>query len=108
MPSGWNIALTCCNCAIVEQSASFTPREDTMTKTVFITGASSGFGAASARRFARDGWNIVATGRRADRLQELADEIGRERIAVAVFDMRDTEAMDAALAVLPEAFRGVD
>ncbi len=79
-----------------------------MTRTVFITGASSGFGAASARRFAVDGWNIVATGRREDRLQALADESGPERIAVAVFDMRDTDAMDAALAALPEAFRGVD
>jgi serine 3-dehydrogenase len=82
--------------------------EVTMTKTVFITGATSGFGAAAARRFAKDGWNVVAAGRRAERLEALADEIGRDRIAVAVFDMRDDAAMDAALAALPEQFRGVD
>lgn len=79
-----------------------------MTKTVFITGATSGFGAAAARRFANDGWNVVATGRRAERLEALADEIGRDRIAIAAFDMRDDAAMDAALAALPEQFRGVD
>lgn len=79
-----------------------------MTKTVFITGATSGFGAASARRFAREGWNIVATGRRAERLEALAEEIGRDQIAICAFDMRDDAAMEAALAALPEAFRGVD
>ena len=79
-----------------------------MTKTVFITGATSGFGAAAARRFAKDGWQVVATGRRAERLEALADEIGRDRIAIAAFDMRDDAAMDAALAALPEQFRGVD
>ena len=50
-----------------------------MTKTAFITGATSGFGQAAARRFARAGWRVVATGRRADRLQALADEFGDER-----------------------------
>lgn len=79
-----------------------------MTKTVFITGATSGFGAAAARRFAQDGWNVVATGRRAERLEALADEIGRDRIAIAAFDMRDDAAMEDALAALPEPFRGVD
>ena len=47
-----------------------------MIKTAFITGATSGFGLATARRFAEAGWRIVATGRRADRLQELVDQVG--------------------------------
>ena len=39
-----------------------------MTKTVLITGATSGFGAAAVKRFANAGWHVIATGRRADRL----------------------------------------
>ena len=79
-----------------------------MTKTIMITGATSGFGAAMARRFAAAGWRVVATGRRADRLQALVDELGGETAAAAPFDMRDAAAMDVALAALPEPFRGID
>src|SRR5215218_5678625 len=77
-------------------------------KTVLITGATSGFGAATARRFAKDGWRIVATGRRAERLQALADELGPETVATARFDVQDTAAMEAALSALPEPFREID
>jgi serine 3-dehydrogenase len=83
-------------------------KEIAMTKTVMITGATSGFGAATARRFARSDWRVVANGRRAERLQTLADEFGTDRVAIAVFDVRDAAAMDAALADLPEPFRGID
>jgi len=76
-------------------------------KTVLITGASSGFGAATARRFAAAGWRVVVTGRRADRLQALKDELG-DKLHVAVFDMRDEAAMDAAIAALPTEFAGID
>ena len=44
-----------------------------MTHTAFITGATSGFGLAAARRFTGAGWKVVATGRRGDRLQALVD-----------------------------------
>jgi serine 3-dehydrogenase len=76
--------------------------------TILITGATSGFGAATARRFAQDGWRIVATGRRAERLQSLADELGSETVATLAFDIQDAAAMETALASLPEPFRAID
>jgi len=79
-----------------------------MTRTAFITGATSGFGLAAARRFVAGGWKVVATGRRGERLQALVDELGADRVHPAVFDVRDAAAMDTALAALPEAFAGID
>ena len=78
-----------------------------MTKTVLITGATAGFGAASARLFAKNGWNVIGTGRRADRLQGLKDELG-DAFHAAVFDITDEDAMLAAIAALPEKFKGID
>ena len=79
-----------------------------MTKTVLITGATSGFGAAAVKRFAHAGWRVIATGRRAERLQVLVDELGADKVHAAAFDIRDETAMEAALAALPEAFRDID
>ncbi len=79
-----------------------------MSKPVMITGATSGFGAAAARRFAGAGWRVVATGRRAERLRSLVEEFGTESVVAAPFDIRDTKAMDAALSALPKAFQGID
>ena len=79
-----------------------------MTKTAFITGATSGFGRAAAKRFIDAGWQVVATGRRAERLQALRDLPGGERVHAAAFDVRDALAMQAALEALPSAFRSID
>jgi len=79
-----------------------------MTQTALITGATSGFGLAAARRFLGAGWRVIVTGRRAERLQPLVQEYGEERVHAAVFDVRDTRAMDAALAALPPAFADID
>jgi serine 3-dehydrogenase len=79
-----------------------------MTKTVLITGATSGFGAAMARRFVQARWRVVATGRRAERLRTFVDELGAETIAAAPFDVRDVAAMNEALLALPEPFLGID
>ena len=79
-----------------------------MTHTALITGATSGFGAAATRRFVQAGWRVIATGRRAERLQALVNELGAEHVHAAVFDIRDETAMQAALSALPEAFRGID
>ena len=73
-----------------------------------ITGATSGFGAAMARRFAQAGWGVIATGRRTERLRALVDELGTETITPAPFDVRDVDAINATLSSLPEAFRGID
>jgi serine 3-dehydrogenase len=77
-------------------------------KTAFITGATSGFGAASVRRFVKAGWHVVATGRRADRLAKLVDELGRDKVHPAAFDMRKAADIEAAVKALPGAFAGVD
>ena len=79
-----------------------------MTKTAFITGATSGFGAAAAKRFAAAGWRIVATGRRIERLQALAAELGTDKVQIAAFDIRDHAAMAAAIDALPDGFRDID
>ena len=79
-----------------------------MDKTAFITGATSGFGAAAARRFVRGGWRVIATGRRTDRLESLRTELGADRVHAATFDIRDEAARRAALADLPAEFRGID
>ena len=79
-----------------------------MTRTALLTGATSGFGAAAVRRFVAAGWRVIATGRRADRLQALVDELGADKVHAAAFDIRDETALDAALDALPAAFRDID
>jgi len=79
-----------------------------MAKTALITGATSGIGAATARAFVAAGWQVIATGRRADRLAALVAELGADKVHAAVFDVTDTAARDAALAALPAAFRDID
>ena len=76
---------------------------DPTTLRVLVTGATSGIGAAAARRFARAGAHVVATGRRADRLAALRDELGA-RLHPLEVDVRDRQALTAALDTLPEPF----
>ena len=78
------------------------------TRTAFISGATSGFGAAAARKFVADGWRVVATGRREDRLRKLVDELGADNVHPAVFDVRDEPAMRAALGAIPAPFQDID
>ncbi len=79
-----------------------------MTKTILVTGATSGFGAATVDRFASNGWRVIATGRRADRLQALVERHGADVVHAAAFDIRDADAIRTALDALPAAFRDVD
>lgn len=78
-----------------------------MTRTAFITGATAGFGAAAVRRFAGAGWRVVGTGRRRDRLDGLAAELGDAFLPVEL-DMRDNEGLEASVDALPADFRGID
>lgn len=78
------------------------------TKTAWITGATSGFGAATVERFVAGGWRVIASGRRADRLQQLVERHGADRVHATAFDVRDEAAMRAAHANLPSAFTGID
>lgn len=79
-----------------------------MGDVVFITGATSGFGRAAARRFAQAGWSIVITGRREDRLKALADELlPLVPVHYAALDVRDSEAVQKVVADLPAEFKQV-
>lgn len=75
----------------------------TQQKTVFVTGASSGFGAAIARRFVAEGHRVVAAARRTDKLAELGSDVH----AVAL-DVRDRAAVERAVADLPAEFAEID
>jgi 3-hydroxy acid dehydrogenase/malonic semialdehyde reductase len=74
---------------------------------VLVTGATAGFGAATARRFARDGARVIATGRRAELLHELAREFPG-LVHPLELDVRDRESVVTSLATLPEAFADID
>ena len=64
-------------------------------RTVLITGATAGIGEAAARAFAAAGWRVIGTGRRAERLEALATEIG-PKMHMLAFDMRDEAAREDA------------
>jgi NADP-dependent 3-hydroxy acid dehydrogenase YdfG len=72
-------------------------KEEIMPQTILITGATSGFGAACARRFAAAGWRLILTGRRVDRLAELQAELGDTDMRTLSLDVRDGEAVAEAL-----------
>src|SRR5687767_2925181 len=76
-------------------------------KIAFVTGASTGFGAAIARRFAAEGAHVIASARRADKLKALADELG-DRVLPLELDVQDRDAVYAAVESLPAGFADID
>ncbi len=80
-----------------------------MSQIAFITGATSGFGAACARLFAANGWSLVLCGRRRERLDALRAELAEAVPVHAVaLDVRDEAAVNAAVAALPAEFAEID
>jgi serine 3-dehydrogenase len=79
-----------------------------MSRTALVTGATAGIGEATVRALVANGWRCIGTGRRRERLDALVAELGADKVHPAVFDVRDEEAMDTALAELPEEFAGID
>jgi len=75
--------------------------------TAFVTGATSGIGAATCRRFAAAGAKVIATGRRTDRLQALKADLG-EPCHIIPFDVRDRAAVEQTVAELPDGFRRIN
>ena len=79
------------------------------TRTIFITGASSGFGAACARIFATGDNRLVLAARRIDPLLTLQEDLAETvDIHIIPLDVRDREAVQGAVESLPERFRDVD
>lgn len=82
-----------------------------MSKIIFITGATSGFGKASAYKFAENGYDLIINGRRTDRLQNLADEI-EKKYNVAVlqlpFDVQIEKDVFESIGKIPENWKAID
>lgn len=78
-------------------------------KTIFITGASAGFGEACARAFASEGARLILTARRKERLEALCNELGdAAAVHIIQLDVRSNKAVEAAIASLPADFRDID
>ena len=75
---------------------------------VAVTGATAGFGAEIARRFAQEGHRIIAIGRRAERLDELCTALGADKVHSIALDVTDRDAVIKALGNLPAGFDEVD
>lgn len=80
---------------------------DPKTLTVFVTGATSGFGAATVRRYHAAGARVIGTGRRKDRLDALKKELG-DRCHVLNFDVTDREATQKAIGGIPAEFSKIN
>jgi len=79
-----------------------------MAKTILITGATSGFGKASAELFSGNGWRLILTGRRNDRLLELQEKLGTSNVHIAAFDVRNRQQVEEMVKAIPTEFRDID
>lgn len=90
-------------------NASIPPAEAGHASIILITGATAGFGEATARRFAAEGWRVIITGRRRDRLEVLKRELeglhgtieGGTAVHALRFDVRNRQEVARAIAALP-------
>jgi hypothetical protein len=81
-----------------------------MDKIIMITGATSGFGRATAKKFGSNGFGVIITGRRKERLQELEDELREIRTDVISlnFDVRSKKDVGQAVRNLPKEWKNID
>jgi len=81
-----------------------------MNKTIMITGATSGFGRATSIKFARNGFNVIITGRRKDNLDKLEKELANTNIKVLSlnFDVRNRLEAEALIKNLPSEWKDID
>ena len=82
-----------------------------MSKLILITGATSGFGEASAHLFAENGWNIIITGRRNDRLEKLETDLKSTynvEVLSLCFDVRKLKEVQDAINTLSGEWKNID
>ena len=82
-----------------------------MNKIVFITGASSGIGAACAKRFAQAGYDLILNARSEEKLRPLLEELAQSysiQVCPLIFDVRDRKTAQQAIDSLPEGFKAID
>lgn len=82
-----------------------------MVKTIFITGATSGIGKATAEKFAQNHYRVIVTGRRAERLLELKKDFNQKystEIHPLVFDVRNRNEVEEAIDSLPAEWKSID
>lgn len=79
-----------------------------MQKTILITGASSGFGKATAELFAAHNWKLILCGRRQNRLEELKKKLSRVPVHIAMFDVSVREDVERFAQSLPVEFSNID
>ena len=79
-----------------------------MSKIVLITGATSGFGEATAEKFAKAGYKVIITGRRKERLDAFKARFPECDILTLNFDVQNKEEVFSAIASLPEAYKNID
>src|ERR1051325_1031070 len=80
-------------------------------KTILITGATSGFGKAFAYKFAEHGWNLILTGRRADRLKQIEDDLTKTfsvKVLSLNFDVRRNSEVIQAIDSIPHDWKKID
>jgi len=82
-----------------------------MSKTIFITGATSGFGKAIAILFAKNGYNVIINGRRKERLADLESQIKKDfgvDVLSLPFDVRKRDEVIEAISSLPDKWLKID
>jgi NADP-dependent 3-hydroxy acid dehydrogenase YdfG len=92
-------------------SSTTSPDRPLHGKLAFITGASSGIGAACAARFARAGARLLLAARRSDRLQDMVPDLraaGAEDVHTIAIDVRDRKQVQAAMDELPSPWQAID